>query len=198
MEATDEFWGYSRLLRDAVKKDKMGLEIDLCLSPQIFKGEFKIKLEKIKEGKQSLNYREIFDKIWQSKEYYFNYPMLPKKENFRKYLIDFYSYGLNCHAFETVVGDPDLLRDFEGIAKDDVKTGHDLEGLGLEYIIRGGKNKSKKVVSAQKLPTERLGKLLNWNYRLNIISSLVKLLIFYNTPNKKYNILLIDDNPAKN
>jgi len=282
LEFTEKEFGYSRLLRDAVKKDNRGFEIDLSLNEDLFKNELQRKIDKLNnKEKTETDYNDVFNKIWETKESYFDYSLVADKENFKALLIDFYAYGLNKNALEDILTSTseEYKKYFaKWLNFNELKIGHELAGLGLEIIKKGYKNEldinqelrrlgckvndinfnqslknneleigyelvaigleltkenvqlninerlaklgvivennnnkrieyelielgleliKKDEKNFYKLPKKRLGNLVNWYFRINILSDLVKLLINYKTPSKELNILLIDDHPGK-
>jgi adenosine deaminase/DNA-binding NarL/FixJ family response regulator len=189
LEATDENFCHSRLMRDFVKKNKIGFEIDLGLKQDgkdmcnVFSDELNNKFSKYLEKNSvgSYHYSKFKEKIVDAFNGYFdkNAASLLDKNCYKKYLTDFYAYNLNCKAFADAENEDEIIT---GIKINDIITGHELYGSVLKKIKE---NPCRSNVN----------KVVKWQIYLDILSDLTKLLVYHCELKKEIKILLIDDKP---
>jgi len=183
-DSTDEQFCHSMLLRDFLKKNKMGFEFDLSIKKDDY---FYEKLSLLEVSSDIKFYNNIISPILSDVNNYFSLKNSKrlKEKIYCKYITDFYAYNLNCKALKDVNTKDTII---DNIKLEEVDSGHDLYGSVINEM-KEGEEKSKKDIA----------KLSKWLIYVNIISSFTKVLIHYKpiVDGNKLNFLLIDDHPDK-
>jgi len=182
--STDEQFCHSMLLRDFLKKNKMGFEFDLSIKKDDY---FYEKLSLLEVSSDIKFYNNIISRILSDVNNYFSLKNSKrlKEKIYCKYITDFYAYNLNCKALKDVNTKDTII---DNIKLEEVDSGHDLYGSVINEM-KEGEEKSKKDIA----------KLSKWLIYVNIISSFTKVLIHYKqiVDGNKLSFLLIDDHPVK-
>lgn len=183
LNTTDEQFCHSLLLRDIIKKNRIGCEIDIALeNTHDIKMFQEVLLPKITNLVETIEFKfdiGLLKKIVDNINTYF--PMASfEKNTYIELITDFYAYNLNCKSFKNI----------KEISKDLTIIIDNVDSSILSYSnheLYGSVIHEMKDFNCEK----EISKLAKWLVYLNVISDMTKLLVYSN--HYKPKILVLDD-----